>query len=694
MTMSEQPTSELSPSVQSIVEALDVTNTAITDQNERFGQLEQIDDLDFRDLALHGLTEEQATTMKARAEAVADVDYEALLREQQTTERLAGELALRLDEAAAQLEKIQQEAELTTKLAPGSATQIQELAEQKSTEARETADKLKAELAAMQARQTGYIALGAPWVVPLVYVSKATAAVEEQAQDTEALAPEPPEEHMPEPQPEFTQDSLLYLDPLERHIVTVLKSERRMIHIGEIVRSLGVERLQPEAYSALLQTINHLVNQGWTIHQRGTAWYRAANYVPLREVKPEVVAETTEPLLSSEPEQVQTTELAPSSAEAPETGEDSADELTLAILEYALSAGAFRMEELRRDVAAVQGMGNEEYVAFRHDFRRLQERILAALQAQGRSGDWQEVGRNRGKRYQLRIIERAAVTSEATTTAPVAEAPTELSGKKAPTQPEVAPLKYYDRLALDTLAQAATTVSQMSTARRFASDILSEAEADKFVESVRRFLEGAMKDAGVTDMKQTDVARTLGEKLNISKGEALDLTRDLVQRGVLYPAGSKGGNKHLSIVPVDRPPKRRSSAAAREKQQLEMIDAAKRWTEADAGLAVKVYDVLDSVPHQNQGIVFDKLARSIEDSMGMPNESCRALIHRMRRLGLVVIDSSRFVKRNSDHSRRIQATKVYFPTQQDKDDWKRQRGEVIQKFRSFIAEPSTESVGS
>jgi hypothetical protein len=56
-------------------------NGSIQDQNDRFEMLHEIDDEDFRQLAVDGLTDEQTATLQERDETYAPVDFAALGQE-------------------------------------------------------------------------------------------------------------------------------------------------------------------------------------------------------------------------------------------------------------------------------------------------------------------------------------------------------------------------------------------------------------------------------------------------------------------------------------------------------------------------------------------------------------------------------------------------------------------------------------
>jgi len=150
------------------VELVDQANTEIESQNARHEMSSQIDDEDFRLLAIRGLEQEQARSVQSRKDAVVDIDYDNIGIRMLAGERAQAEIQTALAAATAQRDKILTQARLSTQIAPDSAALIQELADQKTAQSLSEIKALTEHLDTLQAAEVGYIAVGAAWNIPRV----------------------------------------------------------------------------------------------------------------------------------------------------------------------------------------------------------------------------------------------------------------------------------------------------------------------------------------------------------------------------------------------------------------------------------------------------------------------------------------------------------------------------------------------
>jgi len=150
------------------VELVDQANTEIESQNARHEMSSQIDDEDFRLLAIRGLEQEQARSVQSRKDAVVDIDYDDIGIRMLAGERAQAEIQTTLAAATAQRDKILTQARLSTRIAPDSAALIQALADQKTAQSLSEIKALTEQLDTLQAAEVGYIALGAAWNIPRV----------------------------------------------------------------------------------------------------------------------------------------------------------------------------------------------------------------------------------------------------------------------------------------------------------------------------------------------------------------------------------------------------------------------------------------------------------------------------------------------------------------------------------------------
>lgn len=172
------------------------------------------------------------------------------------------------------------------------------------------------------------------------------------------------------------------------------------VNIGRIIREyIGVEELDPEDFSVLVDKLNTHAHTGYLTHDGG-AWYGRGEVQPPEELKLST-RHIMSPALSS-------TNIKPYVLEPPvhRRASEKANELSPFvpdIIKYAKSKGPFRMEELRRDVPSVAALSDEEYAEFKLSFGAIRADVLTGLRSQGTKAQWAIEGRRRGQKYDLVI---------------------------------------------------------------------------------------------------------------------------------------------------------------------------------------------------------------------------------------------------------------------------------------------------
>jgi hypothetical protein len=151
--------------------------SGIEEQNNRFTRIEgEIDDTDFRELAIEGLAAEQQTTVNSLSEQVSDAPYEQFAQTYLEIEDRLGalvvDMALHVDNAETAGKHFDELVELVTQLSPFSAEKARELAEQKKQETRtRELEELKSEHTELSEKLQEfnelYATIGKPWQVPL-----------------------------------------------------------------------------------------------------------------------------------------------------------------------------------------------------------------------------------------------------------------------------------------------------------------------------------------------------------------------------------------------------------------------------------------------------------------------------------------------------------------------------------------------
>lgn len=320
-------------------------NQEIEDQNERLGGVTVIEDPDFQRLAVQGLTEEQAHSITKRDEAAGAIPYEEIALESLAAERALPELHSQLGGMADREAKIRRSAAEVIRLAPRATDAAKELEQTMLSGLEAEAASLQQQIESAGA-VIGAIALyGGQWPVP-----RAALGLVPVTETAEAPSVEPQSESQP---------------PVSNPIA----------HEPAQVQPVEPVPAPPANTSAAARKA------------------ASAARAPKKAAASGKVSTAT-----AEAPGIQSGVFSKEQA-------DAVVGLLTQIIDYAVSKGAFRMEELRTELPVVQRMSKEEYDDFKYRFISLKQDIVTLMKSQGKNARWLEIGKARGMRHQLTVRE-------------------------------------------------------------------------------------------------------------------------------------------------------------------------------------------------------------------------------------------------------------------------------------------------
>lgn len=239
-----------------IGQAIEQANEAIIDQNNRLNLSDQIQDEEFKALALSGLREEQQQVFDQRQSATANVDF--IAAGQQWAEDIEATEAIQstTSEAQMSIEKIQAQADLAANISPGVAEAVSELAQSKIVAIQEQIATSQEDLYDISVRELGYTALFQPWVIPKVpgvIITGPSTPIDTFTHQLKALdevdKSTPVEQaHSTDTSPEIVENGSLNYEELESVLPSVLWAvfDYASAHSGIGVRVEEMRRTVPE----------------------------------------------------------------------------------------------------------------------------------------------------------------------------------------------------------------------------------------------------------------------------------------------------------------------------------------------------------------------------------------------------------------------------------------------------------------
>lgn len=153
-------------------ERIEQLNADIATQNERFVLSSSISDEEFRALAVTTLTEEQQRSVDARFETSQAIDYDEIVAEWSSLLQAGDALRNEADSVERTIADIEAQAELSAKIVPSAADQVRGLADTKISHQREVLRDIQAQIADLDGKELGFVAVTQPWTIPALPVTQ------------------------------------------------------------------------------------------------------------------------------------------------------------------------------------------------------------------------------------------------------------------------------------------------------------------------------------------------------------------------------------------------------------------------------------------------------------------------------------------------------------------------------------------
>lgn len=447
-----------------------------------------------------------------------------------------------------------------------------------------------------------------------------------------------------EPQVPNEQFSDPTLSQSDRSLLKYMFEKTGDIHIGAIVRGyIGTQRLPKDEHLALVGAMNRLADLGYLIHKPGQAYYRAnEEYAPKKAIESveqnkvdvdEIIdLRTIDTTLAAKPSE-ETEQRITAEARPPELSE-----LESEIFAYLSTiTEPFRLEEVRGD-GPLSKLDKVAYEQFKKSFSALRKIHTNLLNASGDiTAEWVQTGKARGTRYLL--VSHIDVTDKAIDIQP--ESPAKVVREIVSPAPK-------------------NNVS-------YVESLVLEPEYSQFLKSLVPRIQERTEQQRV---RKNELAAHIAEMLIITLDEGKAMVNLMEREAVIHASGTIAGSRAYAFDASVEIPKKLEKPAEPE------IEEKDPWDDIDTAVLCDVYDQLMTKTHVQQGIQMKDMVanRTVED---LTDEEYRRRLRRLINEKLVVLDKNRSVARRSGHSKRIQAPAILFPSQREKDNWRKNRQEVI-----------------